>query len=967
MNFVLRCSGCDARLDINDIEDPDNATHRLEDFQDQYAEQKAHDYPLISRAKGNPVSRPILQAFFQRLIETAHMTGLLYSDEALTENIQIWVVTMSAASIRPFRHTATVVSLAMGTAVCNNVKELAANMAATARLKEVEERKKATNKGRIASLKKKIDEIQRKRESAQAMLKDTFDTVWVHRYRDVDPRLRTDCTTALGVWMQTCPDIFFTAEYLRYFGWLLSDTSSARGEVVKSLLKLYKDPENLGRLRAFTERFRTRMIEMATQDVDPIIRASTVELLDLIRKIGLLQPDDIDTIGKLIFDSEPRVRKAIAPFFTANVDDTLEVVLDELGGAELIDESMGEDPDDYERLRKGWLRLKCIAEVLDSYDDEASEENAMVSGMESLMAVGDLESRYSLAAKVVCEGDEAARAWEVIAGFLLYDMSQTSQVPTDDPVDALKKRCQLSEKEEKLLLEVLLVAVRMRLVGAAEHETDKKGRRTKTRKEEAQEIKEATALHLAKTIRSLLRKFGANPSTASVVLRLQRILDLEMFQELRQDTTEYAGLLEDINKQFSTHGDSYVLAEASHALLHAKNFEDLENVTEKKLQELWESTVASLRQLISAKTRNMNNIANVVHRISYLAPVSDCIEYFNQEFGHPKSHGAASAKVFDILISLIRSNATATGNAADSLLKSAIDALQYYYLWVASDIIRKVEKSEVILELPSYDIFADVLIQLANARPRLDDVRIFAIMSLLQLHVAFANFQGLEATTSDDGQSLARLAKELNSKGQELVLSTFTAAEKALAKKAKRHLEEAADEEVNEQPESEPEASSDDEHVSDEQARALQVQQRKQASLLAEKRLCDVTGKIVLALVAKVIDKTGERRGTIRKRITRNRGKLGAHFREVLAYLEDPKPKRSHRAKAKSAEKESNKSKATHVSGEIVVDSDEDEEEQNQEEAAQDEEEEPQEPADRVDEEANQAAEANDEDDVMGD
>src|SRR5450755_3205410 len=61
---------------------------------------------------------------------------------------------------------------------------------------------------------------------------------------------------------------------------------------------------------------------------------------------------------------------------------------------------------------------------------------------------------------------------------------------------------------------------------------------------------------------------------------------------------------------------------------------------------------------------------------------------------------------------------------------------------------------------------------------------------------------------------------------------------------------------------------------------------KKQAVLLAEQRLCDVTGKIVLAVIGRVMV-DGER---VRERLMRNRFRLGPNYKEVVAYLEEKKP-----------------------------------------------------------------------------
>lgn len=36
VNFVLKCSGCDLKIDQHDIEDPDACTSKLSDIQDEY-------------------------------------------------------------------------------------------------------------------------------------------------------------------------------------------------------------------------------------------------------------------------------------------------------------------------------------------------------------------------------------------------------------------------------------------------------------------------------------------------------------------------------------------------------------------------------------------------------------------------------------------------------------------------------------------------------------------------------------------------------------------------------------------------------------------------------------------------------------------------------------------------------------------------------------------------------------------
>jgi hypothetical protein len=51
-------------------------------------------------------------------------------------------------------------------------------------------------------------------------------SVFVHRYRDVEAVIRTECIRELGLWIIKYPDRFLDDIYLRYLGWQLSDKVS---------------------------------------------------------------------------------------------------------------------------------------------------------------------------------------------------------------------------------------------------------------------------------------------------------------------------------------------------------------------------------------------------------------------------------------------------------------------------------------------------------------------------------------------------------------------------------------------------------------------------------------------------------------------------------------------------------------------------------------------------------------------
>ena len=907
INFVIKCTGCSLQIDVHDVNDPDNAVSKLTDLQDEYQAQKITDYPLISKTKGNTAFRSTMTGFFEKLIATCHASGLLYSDLAIIENIDVWVSTMSSSAIRPFRHTATVISLAIATALCKVANELTENTAKTTRQKEGEQKKKSVNKGRVKEFETKIAEGDRKRTQVVESLKGIFDVVFVHRYRDVDPKIRVECIAALGTWLITLPDVFFEGMYLRYLGWVLSDTfPSSRAEVVKQLSRLFKNKDNVGRLRQFTERFRARLVEMSIQDSEVSIRAATVELLDMIRETGLLEPDDVDNVGRLIFDTEPRVRKAVAGFFAKNMDDYFETTLEDFGGEEGLAEILGEEVDDYDMPRMSWLKLKCVAEALQSYDAEDEGQDATPRDIDGGLVAAGHDSRYALAAQTICDGIPESRDWEVIAGYLLYDFSTADQA-TEDAEATFKARCKLTEKEEILLLEILNVAVKARLSEAVEGEADKKGKKSRAQKEQSREVQETTAIHLSEVIPRLLKKFGSNPATATAVLRLEHVLNLEIFQELRQDSTTYASLLDDINKQFLTHGDQNVLAEASTALLHARGFEDFEEVTESKLLELWDNSVHTLRLLATAGvSQNISDSCDTVRRIAHLASISDCVKAFNQEgraAQKTKPSKLSTESTRSLLLEVLRDPAldSEAGEEAEELLMSAMKALLFYYMWAVRSLQEAITSKEPVATPPNRTAFSDSLISIIESNYTTSQVRITAVGTYLDLYTLFATFRHIQPSPAN-ADIAQTLVQHIPIDSQAPILSTYTALEKSFAKKARKALEAAPDDDLA----SDPEDSSDEEEDEDD----THVQQE---TLLAEKRLCELTGKMVLAIVARVLDHEGPKQGKIKERLQRNKGRLGSNFKEVVAHLDEPKPKAKRKPAKKAAD---NKSKP------IVVDDD---------------------------------------------
>ncbi|KAK4979533.1 cohesin complex subunit [Elasticomyces elasticus] len=983
VNYVLRCAGCDLRVDEHDIEDPDGCTTKLEDLQDEFQARKITEYPLLAKGKGAVAFKAALFGFFNALVKNIAASEILFDNVELMENIEVWVSSLSSASSRPFRHTSTVVALSIVTALCEVAREIVDSTAKTIRQSETEQKGRHTNKGRVRALQDKAKKESEKQDKVNDFIKDWFDTVFVHRYRDVDAKIRVDCVDALGDWIVTYPDHFFDSTHLRYLGWILSDSAApVRLAVVKQLHRLYRDKDNVAGLKIFTERFRSRMVEMGTKDAETQVRASAVELLDSLREVGLLEPDDIDTVGRLIFDTEPRVRKAVVGFFSETINDLYQSKVDDLGGQEALDEALPSEGDnDYEHLRLEWLKLKCLVESLQSYDsfgqDLPSHIVQPASGNPYLLHMGGMQSRFSLAAQALYDAVPEVKDWKILIGYLLYDHStpETAGTP-DDTASQLREACRLSENEEIILLEVLRVAVAQDLTKGVEAGIEKKLKKTKKQKEELLETQEVAARHLAVAIPQLLKKFGESPEAASPILCLQHVLNLEVFQELRQDSTTYSTLLDDINRQFSTHASEKVLAEASYALIHAKSFEELGEVTESKVAALWEDTMNMFYVLVKSREKSLTvrgslgedvlqGIYNTVLRIHHLASASDCIEAFDAKPDDTISHGDQSLTGIKLLTHLVHRAVpskdlqldTDTDALEDGIAIHAANAAFFYMIWkvrALTALLTKPARSSPNVDLDDLAQKRDNLILALTLglqhRRATDDISLSMAGTLLDVYTGFATMRQrlAQATRGNVNEALAALAVDVPASTQKLLLAAFSAAEKSYASLAGKTLEKSSKLQFNEEGDvvdADPmdedpisEAESEDEEVDEADEEATQASQQRKASkllqsLLAEQKLCELASKMVLATLGGSLDV-----GVVRKRLERNKSKLGHNYEKVLAFFDIDKPKKGNKPKKQAQGNSAVKEKALSKpqgkkSTEIVIDDDDDDSNEEGEEA----------------------------------
>lgn len=156
---------------------------------------------------------------------------------------------LSSTPPRVYRQVASLMGLQLVTSFITVAKALGAQRETTQRQLNAE-KKKRTEGPRLESLNKRLSETHEQITMIEEMMRKIFTgyvclakmnfslqnypeypnmyvcwswSLFVHRYRDIDPNIRMSCIESLGVWILSYPSLFLQDLYLKYLGWTLND------------------------------------------------------------------------------------------------------------------------------------------------------------------------------------------------------------------------------------------------------------------------------------------------------------------------------------------------------------------------------------------------------------------------------------------------------------------------------------------------------------------------------------------------------------------------------------------------------------------------------------------------------------------------------------------------------------------------------------------------------------------------
>lgn len=336
INLILRACGCLSQVEEHDVANVDVAVNTVNEIQNVFGKQGMHQYPFLAKSKFGSIFRKNFIEFFGQVILLSNERNLLVlleeddadDDSELLEVILIWLSSLSTCNIRSLRYISSIILLKIETTICEILTKCVKNfdknqtnynaenskLENTTRLLQNALTKSETTKYKrdlkkfehhIKTIKQNMNFYSNVKNSLQEYLADIFDTVFIHRFKDVDPKIRIECIRSLYNWIEIYPQYFFDNSFLRYFGWLLfDDNTSVRIEVLKYLTKLYKKNNDIiiSGLKQFTERFKSDIIKLFTNDNDYGVKSNCLGLLIEINRLGFLEDYEIFKINYMTFN-----------------------------------------------------------------------------------------------------------------------------------------------------------------------------------------------------------------------------------------------------------------------------------------------------------------------------------------------------------------------------------------------------------------------------------------------------------------------------------------------------------------------------------------------------------------------------------------------------------------------------------------------------------------------------------------
>ncbi|CAN6616705.1 hypothetical protein TRVA0_006S03290 [Trichomonascus vanleenenianus] len=677
VNLVLKCAGCELPIANHDTEDFDSANETIAQVQDMARQHIPAEYPIISRAKEMKNFGRQMTAFFDEIVVNAEARGVLYRSGDFVERVNGWIVVISAAHLRAFRHTATAILLSMMYQFCQCQKKQ--NEIKT-KQQGIVDRASSRNKATLNRAKEALEDAKSKVEKLELITSDLFTSVFANRFHDVDDRIRADCVRTLGMLVEDYPEKFMANNYLKYFVSAIGDPAApVRQEVLKELKKIYNRLELFASFKRFTDRFQNRFVDIALSDLDNGVRRAAIDLLSVLASNQLLSEANFERVVQLVQDSEPHVRKEAARLLTTKVCEAEVAEFEGISTQELDKMSMELS----EQTKAPYLEFRQIAREIIKYAKDVVEHEplkptqiiySLIRGREEYPSQIALiaEAMFGASQKIASE----KWLWKDLALQLRYDFSALASHEKQFPkIKQYLSAFELSEEEKMVLLDVLygFVLKSLDIAGAK-----RKGPKMRSQSDIDAAIADIQ-VGLISEVPMLLETFRYSPRMTAKVLKLATLIDPNFyFKSGKED--EQVEAFNQYLKQFLDSLDSDILAHCR--TLFALNLAPTSSF-EETAQQLLSNALNDMTYDVKQKLANSDSVDKLavvpsLTRVQQLSTVINVSSFVEQEVEGDRNLG-------DILTAVLGAPTPQDAKVFELL---TVEILKNYAIWKLGSFVR---------------------------------------------------------------------------------------------------------------------------------------------------------------------------------------------------------------------------------------------------------------------------------------
>ncbi|KAK8809497.1 hypothetical protein WA158_000440 [Blastocystis sp. Blastoise] len=175
--------------------------------------------------------------------------------------------------------------------------------------KDIKQKQLDNNRGKNASLKKELQELQKCQDILQEMAGDIYREVYISRVRDTAESIRDLTLSTLYEWIVIHPDIYLQEEYIKYLGWGFYDSYSInRYLCVYYTLQLVKNYPKDKIMKKFVTKYVNRFVYM-TRDTDEHVIIMVLKLLTELIPYNIIEEDQSQLIYELTMDQNVDIRR----------------------------------------------------------------------------------------------------------------------------------------------------------------------------------------------------------------------------------------------------------------------------------------------------------------------------------------------------------------------------------------------------------------------------------------------------------------------------------------------------------------------------------------------------------------------------------------------------------------------------------------------------------------------------------